>query len=148
MRLTGSETKFAETNTDGSFKFVNLVEGGNYNVQPKQLGVIFNKYSKDFVGVTGEKTIVFAGTAASFSIGGRVTDANGDGVNGVLVRLDGSADNELLTDANGNYSFPACRPTARTRLQHLTARISLCPRRRSSNRCCRMFRMSILCSAI
>ena len=106
MFLTGEETKETETDTDGSFRFVNLSPGGNYNVQPKQLGYIFNSYSQDFVNLSGEQTVVFSGTAAGFAISGQVTDSNGNAISNVTVQLNDGTIAETLTDADGNYTFP------------------------------------------
>jgi hypothetical protein len=103
--LSGAETKQTETNTDGSFAFVNLTEGANYNVQPKQIGYVFDSYSQDFADLSGEQTVVFTGTANNYSISGRVVNASGAGISGVSVRLDGAALIDATTDADGNYTF-------------------------------------------
>jgi CSLREA domain-containing protein len=105
MFLSGAETLETDTGTDGTFQFVNLISGANYNVQPKQLGFIFNSYSKDFINLSGEETVIFTGTANSFSISGNVTGAGGNGMSGVLVKLNGSFSADTSTDANGSYTF-------------------------------------------
>jgi CSLREA domain-containing protein len=103
MLLTGAENKETETDTDGTFKFVNLTAGANYNVQPEQLGYMFSSYSQDFVNLSGEQPVVFTGTASSFPISGRVTDQQGNGVDGALIQVEGST--QATTDANGNYTL-------------------------------------------
>ena len=49
--------------------------------------------------------ISFSGTLQSYSIGGRVTSADGAGVGSVQVNLSGSASLQTTTDVDGNYSF-------------------------------------------
>lgn len=105
IRLTGTEERLLETDIDGGFEFVNLSEGANYSLQPKRLGYVFEEYSLDFLGVTGENTAVFAGTESSFSISGRVTDGAGTGVEGASVEVSGSSDQIVNTDAAGNYAI-------------------------------------------
>ncbi len=48
---------------------------------------------------------MFIGTGSSYKIAGRVVDSSEVGVAGVTVSLDGSATDEVLTDAGGNYLF-------------------------------------------
>ncbi len=107
MNLTGAENGQTQTDSNGLFSFVNLIDGANYNVQPQSVGHLFNEYSEDFLAVTGETTVVFTGTASVFQIGGRVADSNGDGLAGVTVTLEGAFADEVATDATGNYLFTA-----------------------------------------
>jgi hypothetical protein len=105
VKLTGTEERSVETDSDGAFSFVNLTPGGNYNVSPKQFGYLFTEYNQDFVDLTGERTVLFTGTASSFQIGGRVTDTDGNGVGGVSIELGGVAQSSVQTSADGNYVF-------------------------------------------
>ncbi len=105
VQLTGTENRTAVTDQFGIFSFVNLTAGGNYSVQPKEVGYLFSEYSQDFVGLTGENSVVFTGTSALFEISGRVTDANGAAVAGLTMEIDGSAGGSAVTDANGDYVF-------------------------------------------
>ncbi len=105
VNLTGAETRSAQTDSNGAFRFVNLTANGNYNVSPKQIGYLFNEYNQDFVNLTGEQTVVFEGTAANFQISGQITDAGGNGLSNVSVELGGAAQAIVQTDANGNYLF-------------------------------------------
>jgi hypothetical protein len=104
--LTGTETRTTQTDAFGIFHFVNLTDAGNYNVQPKLPGYLFNEYNRDFISLTGENTVVFTGTQNNFSIGGNVLDENGNGVSGVQISLDGATTAFATTDANGDYVFP------------------------------------------
>ncbi|MDQ4121319.1 MAG: carboxypeptidase regulatory-like domain-containing protein [Acidobacteriota bacterium] len=105
VNLTGAATRTTQTDSNGEFSFVNLTPGGNYNVQPKQVGYLFTEYSQDFVNLTGENTVAFVGAASSFSISGRVTNESGNPLGNVTVDLDGASQATTQTDANGNYAF-------------------------------------------
>jgi hypothetical protein len=85
VNLTGAETRSTVTDSKGAFSFVNLTAGANYNVQPKQTGYLFTEPNQDFVNLTGEKTVVFEGTASNFSISGQVTGESGAGLSGVTM---------------------------------------------------------------
>jgi hypothetical protein len=105
VRLSGVEERTAETDIEGVFRFVNLTPGGNYNVQPRQPGYLFDQYSEDFTNLTDENTVAFMGIQSNFSISGRVTDENGNGISGAAVLLDGAIAAFVTTDKNGNYAF-------------------------------------------
>lgn len=105
IELTGAENRFAETDVDGFFTFVNLIDGESYTVQPKQPGSLFTEYSQDFVAITGENSVVFTGTQANFQISGRVTNANGLPLAGRTVELEDLTFASTSTDANGDYVF-------------------------------------------
>ncbi len=105
VKLTGTETRFAQTDSFGIFSFNNLTQSGNYNTQPKQTGYLFTEYSQDFVNLTGENAVVFTGEQNNFSIGGRVADGNGNGVSGIIVQLDGAFSEFAVTDGSGDYVF-------------------------------------------
>ncbi len=103
--LTGTEERQTQTNSDGSFKFVNLTANGNYNVSPKQVGYLFNEYNINFIDLTGEETVFFEGILNNFLISGRVADNMGVGTPNVTVDLNGSAEGSVQTDSNGDYAF-------------------------------------------
>ncbi|HVE56056.1 MAG TPA: carboxypeptidase regulatory-like domain-containing protein, partial [Pyrinomonadaceae bacterium] len=105
LKLTGAQERATTSDSDGRFSFVNLTEDANYNVQPKQVGYLFDEYSRDFVNLSGEQTAFFVGAAADFQIGGRISDGGGSGISGVSVQLDGDAQALVTTDADGNYVF-------------------------------------------
>jgi hypothetical protein len=104
MHLTGAAERFTQTGIDGIFTFPNLIAGGNYNVEPKQNGFLFTRPNQAFTNLRGNQTVVFAGAAASFTIAGKVRDANGNGVSGVQITIEGGP-TPTTTDANGGYSF-------------------------------------------
>jgi protocatechuate 3,4-dioxygenase beta subunit len=103
VNLTGTETRVTETDSDGIFNFVNLTVNGNYNVEPKQIGFLFNPGNQDFVNLSDGRTVVFISSTATFTVGGRVTDADGNPVAGVGINIEDFSD--TITDADGNYTF-------------------------------------------
>jgi len=105
IQLTGAENRSTQTDINGFFTFVNLIEGESYTVQPKSLGYLFNEYSSDFIAVTAENSVVFTGTQSNFDISGRVTDNNGNGIAGVEVGLEGSVTSTTVTDVSGLFVF-------------------------------------------
>lgn len=105
VHLTGTEARDTDTDAFGVFNFINLTQNGNYNVQAKQIGYIFNEYSQDLVNLTGENTIVFTGTQSDFSISGRVTNNFGNGVSSISLNLIGSTTGFAETDTNGGITF-------------------------------------------
>jgi lysophospholipase L1-like esterase len=105
VQLTGTETRSAQTDAFGIFQFVNLTADGNYNVQPKQAGYLFNEYSYDFFRLSGESTVVFVGSNAGFSISGKALDVGGNPIANVQVNLEGDTSAQTTTNATGSYSF-------------------------------------------
>ncbi len=105
IALWGDAEREARTDSNGFFTFVNLTQGGNYTVQPTQLGYLYNLPYQSFLNVNGEETVVFTATQTSFSISGTALDETGNGMGGVQISLDGSTANVAITDGNGNYTF-------------------------------------------
>jgi hypothetical protein len=107
VQLSGTETRTTVTDAFGNFAFVNLTQGANYNVQPKQAGYLFTEYSEDIVNLTSERTVVFTGNSATVHINGRVTNPNGGPVSNVTINVSGPSTQSTTTDVNGNYTFPS-----------------------------------------
>ncbi len=105
MKLTGTEERTGETDSDGVFSFVNLTANGNYNVEPKHPGYLFSDYNRDFINLTGEQTVAFIGDNMPFGISGRVLDGMGNPVAGVAIGIEGVPLEPVTTDADGNYAF-------------------------------------------
>lgn len=103
--LSGDEERLTRTDDEGLFEFTNLSSGGDYAVAPNQHGYLFDNSSIGFDTITGEKTAVFRGIAAAFSVSGRVTNADGTPVEGAEVTMTGSSEESTTTDVNGQYSF-------------------------------------------
>ena len=105
IALSGDEERFTTTGQDGSFHFVNLVQDGNYLIQPTEVGYLYDFPYQSYIGLTGEETIVFTATPANFGISGRVLDQGGNPLANVRLTLEGASVFETTTDAGGNYTF-------------------------------------------
>lgn len=105
IALTGDATQFTSTDVNGHFSFVNLTQGGNYVVTPTKPGYLYDFPYQSYIGISGEKTVVFTATQAAFSISGSLKTQNGQPVAGATVDLTGITEAQATTDPNGNYSF-------------------------------------------
>jgi hypothetical protein len=105
MWLTGAESDFTTTDSNGRFTFVNLQQGGNYNVEPWNIGSLFVAANQDFLSVSGESQVVFTGTRDEFQLEGTITTFEGAPASGVEVNLAGSTVDSVVTNANGQYQF-------------------------------------------
>jgi len=103
VNLSGSDSRITQTDSNGVFKFVNLTAGGNYNVQPKDSGVLFVQPSEDVSNLNGEQTLIFTATPAMFEVSGHVQDTQANALEGVEIAIEGFA--PTVTDSSGNYSF-------------------------------------------
>ena len=103
VNLSGNDSRTTQTDSNGVFKFVNLAAGGNYNVQPKDSGVIFVQPSEDVINLNGEQALIFTATPAMFEVSGHVQDAQANALEGVEITIEGFA--PTVTDSSGNYSF-------------------------------------------
>lgn len=116
VNLTGTETGVTETDSDGIFNFVNLTVNGNYNVEPKQIGFLFSAANQDFVNISDAQTVVFTGSTGNFSVGGKVTDADGNPVAGVEINLEDFSD--TTTDSAATIRSRTYRPRGLTSSRH------------------------------
>ena len=113
--LSGSVSSLAITNSTGDFLFTQLVAGGNYAVEPTFQGGLtsFTPASYSFNSLTSSQTANFVRhVARTFRISGRVTDAGGAGVPGIMIQVPGSTTPvgglpflPAFTDTNGNYIY-------------------------------------------
>lgn len=95
------------TETDGSYEFSRLREGGNYTVSAAKPHFTMAPPSQTFNNLSSNQTLNFTATAtnaAFHTISGTIT-SNGSGLGGVKVTLSGSQSGIRTTDSNGNYSF-------------------------------------------
>ncbi|HEU4508943.1 MAG TPA: carboxypeptidase regulatory-like domain-containing protein [Pyrinomonadaceae bacterium] len=104
INLTGGQTGFALTDSQGNFRFVGLPTSGSYTV-----GVDTRHYtasgSQTFVRPATNVTAVFTAQLKRHTIRGRIAKWNGVGISGVSVQLLGSPNTVAVTDASGAYTF-------------------------------------------
>lgn len=105
VTLTGSKSRSATTDSNGSYSFADLAAGGNYTVMVARTNFTFSPTSRSFSNLQSNQTASFAGALANLSARGRVTDAKGNPIPDVDVVLSGAGSQATKTDAAGNYSF-------------------------------------------
>ena len=103
VNLTGAATKSTTTDSNGTYRFGGLSNGG-YTVTPSKAGYTFtpNFYGFNVSGANVTKN--FTADLIAYSISGTLT-SGGSALSGVTVNLTGAATQSATTDGNGNYSF-------------------------------------------
>ena len=107
VTLSGGQLRSVMTESDGTYQFSQLQEGGSFTVSAARAHYTFTPPSQSFNNLNSHQTVNF--TAAStnapfYTISGRITDV-GNGLGGVAVALGGSQVGLTSTDSSGNYSF-------------------------------------------
>jgi photosystem II stability/assembly factor-like uncharacterized protein len=95
------------TESDGSYQFPRLREGGNYTISANLPHFTTTPVSQTFNNLNSDQVLNFSALISDsdfFTIGGQVTE-NGAALAGVTVTLSGSKSGLRTTDSNGNYSF-------------------------------------------
>jgi parallel beta-helix repeat protein len=103
----GSSLTSVLTESDGSYQFSRLREGGSFTVSAAKPHFTMAPASQTFNNLTSNQTVNFIATATNapfYTISGQVTN-NAVGLSGVTVTLSGSQSGLRTTDSNGNYSF-------------------------------------------
>jgi hypothetical protein len=95
------------TESDGSYQFPRLSEGGTFTVSATKPHFTMTPSSQTFNNLNSNQVLNFTANATNapfHTIGGQVTE-NGVGLAGVAITLSGSQPGTRTTDSNGNYSF-------------------------------------------
>jgi len=95
------------TESDGTYQFTRLREGGSFTVSASAPHFTMTPASQTFNNLSSDQTLNFIANASDsnfFNVDGQITE-NGVGLAGVTVTLSGSQSGLRTTDSNGNYSF-------------------------------------------
>ena len=95
------------TESDGSYQFSRLREGGNYTVSASKPHFTMTPASQTFNNLNSDQVLNFNALTSDsefYTISGQITE-NGVPISGVTVTLSGSQSGLRTTDSNGNYSF-------------------------------------------
>jgi Calx-beta domain/Beta-propeller repeat/Carboxypeptidase regulatory-like domain len=95
------------TESDGSYQFSRLRQGGSFTVSATKAHFTMAPVSQTFNNLQSNQVLNFTATATNAPfhiISGKVSE-NGVGLSGVTVTLSGSQPGLRVTDSNGNYSF-------------------------------------------
>jgi Calx-beta domain/Beta-propeller repeat len=98
--------------SDGSYQFSGLREGGNYTVSVAKPHFIFTPSSQTFNNLNSDHVLDFSAITSDSefrTISGQATE-NGVSLAGVTVTLSGSQSGLRTTDSNGNYSYELIVP--------------------------------------
>ena len=103
----GSSLTSVLTESDGSYQFSRLREGGTFTVSANKAHFTMAPASQTFSNLNSDQVLNFTATPSGspfFTISGQITE-NGVALAGVTVTLSGSQSGLRTTDSNGNYSF-------------------------------------------
>jgi hypothetical protein len=95
------------TESDGSYQFSHLREGGNYTVSTATPHFTMTPASQTFNNLNSDQVLNFnalASVSSFYTISGQVTE-NSVPLANVAITLSGSQSGLRTTDSNGNYSF-------------------------------------------
>ncbi|HEX8650066.1 MAG TPA: carboxypeptidase regulatory-like domain-containing protein [Pyrinomonadaceae bacterium] len=105
VKLTGSRTLSATTDSLGNYKFAALTGGGNYTVTPSKVGYKFTPVSRTFTALSANQTTAnFSAAVQNFSISGRVMVGTTT-LAGVTMKLTGTRTLTTTTTSLGGYKF-------------------------------------------
>jgi hypothetical protein len=105
VTLSGTTSATATTTGNGNYSFPNLVSGGNYVVTPTTPGYEYTPPNYTYNNLTTNVTDANFTLLAAAGISGRVTNGNGQGIDGVTVTLSGTQSAMTTTSGGGFYSF-------------------------------------------
>lgn len=103
ITLQGSEEATVTTDVNGNYSFANIPAGGDYTVTPSNLNFLFSPANRQVTDLSNDQILDF--NLVTHTIQGRIRQADGVGVSGVAIKLEGSVVAETTTDALGNYLF-------------------------------------------
>ena len=107
VTLSGSTSATRTTAADGSYSFINLVQGGTYTVAPTSPNYEYTPPSRTYTNLNFDVTDANFTAILAASISGRVTTDNGaQGIDGITITLTGTESRTTVTAGGGFYSFP------------------------------------------
>ena len=104
VALSGSSVGTTVTDSAGEYSF-ELIKGRDYVLTPAKANYTFGPVSTVITTVNADMQIDFSASLKKYSIAGRIVNADGAPLAGVVVTLSGSANSTATTDSDGSYSF-------------------------------------------
>ena len=104
VALSGSSLGTSVTDSAGQYSF-ELPKGGSYVLTPTKANYAFGPVSTSINALSANAQIDFTATLKKHSITGRVLNADGAPVAGVVVTLSGPVSSTTTTASDGSYSF-------------------------------------------
>jgi hypothetical protein len=106
VALSGSQAVTTTTGADGLYHFAGLPTSGVYNVAASKRHHTFNTSPQTITTPAGDARADFAGVVERHAVSGRLTDDEGNAIEGAMLVLGGSqSGTTTITDADGSYSF-------------------------------------------
>ncbi|MEJ7576512.1 MAG: carboxypeptidase regulatory-like domain-containing protein [Pyrinomonadaceae bacterium] len=116
IQLGGAQSGTVVTDSNDNFAFTGLNCGGTFTLTPISpggtgAGLTFNPPVQVIPNLTGNQTLPTItgtplGSGQVFTIGGTITDGNGNPVSGATVTLGGTQSGSVQTSSNGGFTIP------------------------------------------
>jgi hypothetical protein len=103
VTISGSLTASTRTDIDGNYSFSNLPAKGNYTITPS-----FRYYDftpETITSLDSDKVRFFFGAHQLFTISGKLSDQEGNGLSAIAINLTGAEQRATVTDNSGHYQF-------------------------------------------
>jgi subtilisin family serine protease len=105
VTLSGGSNASVQSGPDGSYAFLNLNSGSGYVVTASKPGFQFLPVSQSYPFLNSNVVLDFHAAVVT-QVSGRVTDANGQPISGVVVTINKNGQvNNSITNASGDYDF-------------------------------------------
>jgi hypothetical protein len=104
IKLSGTQSATATTDTDGNYSFTNLLAGSYTVTATPQAQMVFTKPVVTVTSLDKDAAIDFHVQPSFYKISGRVL-AGAQGVGKIQINLTGGKTDSTRTDERGNYSF-------------------------------------------
>jgi hypothetical protein len=130
VQLVGATSKTSVTDVNGQYQFSG-VAAGTYMVQPSSTSYTFGPPSWSIEVDDDDLTGIDFLAVTGITLGGRVTDKNGNGLPGVLLTCKGKRfSSSTTTNSQGFYAFPGMTAGAYT-VKASASRIKFAPASRN-----------------
>ncbi|MDQ3668582.1 MAG: carboxypeptidase regulatory-like domain-containing protein [Acidobacteriota bacterium] len=116
IQLSGTQSGTAVTDSNGNFAFTGLNCGGTFTLTPISptgvgAGLTFNPPIQVIPNLTSGLTLppitgTPLGGGQTFTIGGTISDGNGNPVSGATITLSGTQSGSVQTGTNGSFTIP------------------------------------------
>lgn len=104
LDASGSELDRISSSSTGEFNFSNVISGLDYSLTAEKEFYSFNTLSFSNLSAS-MSSLVLNGVIGTYTLSGKATSADGQGIEGVTISLTGGKTEQTTTDLNGEYSF-------------------------------------------
>ncbi len=105
VAISGSQAASTRTDAHGNFS-ISLPAKGNYTITPSFRYYDFFPVNATITDLDYDKiSYFFVGTRQTFTISGKLSDQEGNGLSGIATNLTGAEQSATVTDNTGHYQF-------------------------------------------